>query len=396
MKSLKIFGTVLGFHTVLLLSLLFYPGCQTIETQTPIRNRTFSKKNPEPVSVENPELVDDSILTSIPIDGAFNDGIEKTSGQKDRYPPQRPPVLLQMEEDSSFTGDLDVIPPQDSFNEETTNKNELSTEVNENTRSIEYVVKPGDSLWALAKKFGLSTTALAEENGISNNAVLQIEQILKIPQNTSITAKTKKLSNADIPNSNSSDGLFSYTVIPGDSLSLVAKEQGTSVTAIRSLNQIVGDKILVGQTLLLPNRETKEEKILTKNEVETLNQTDALIHTVKSGDSLSKIANHYKVSLKDLMEWNQIKNRNRISVGKKLRVSPNNPIDQSKISVQPKGKASAEQKNALTDVKKSETSEKSNLEVTETVLKPIDFEQLLKIPEDDKDSEKEVKIIKVE
>ena len=395
MKSLKIFGTVLGIHTVLLLSLLFYPGCQTIETQTPIRNRTFAKKNPEPVSVENPELVDDSTLTSIPIDGAFNDGIEKTSGQKDRYPPQRPPVLLQME-DSSFKGDLDVITPQDSFNEETTNNNELSTKVNENTRSIEYVVKPGDSLWALAKKFGLSTTALAKENGISNNAILQIEQILKIPQNTSITAKIKVPSNADISNSNSSDGLFSYTVIPGDSLSLVAKEQGTSVTAIRSLNQIVGDKILVGQTLLLPNRETKEEEILTKNELETLNQTDALIHTVKSGDSLSKIANQYKVSLKDLMEWNQIKNRNRISVGQKLLVSPNNLADQNKISVQPKGKASAEQKNALTNVKKSETSEKSNLEDTEKVVKLIDFEQLIKIPEDEKDSEKEVKIIKVE
>ena len=399
MKSLKIFGTVLGLHIILLLNLLFYPGCKTIETQTPIRNRAFTNKEPKPVPVENPESVDANSITSVPVDEDFNDEIGKNPDQKDRYSPQRPPVLLQME-DSSFAGDLEVATSEDAFKKLPDIEDGISKEFNENNPSIEYIVKSGDSLWSITRKFGVATTALAQANGISQNAILQIGQTLKIPQNTSMSAEVQNPLIASLPESNSSNDLSTYTVVSGDSLSLIAKEQGTSITAIRSINQLVGDKILVGQTLLLPNLVNNTENKSPESESENLNQLDASFHTVVSGDRLSKIAQQYKVSLKDLMEWNQLKDPNRIRVGQKLQVSPNNFSEQKQSTIPPKLKTVEDQKNTINNSEKSETSEKKALELTEEVqeteLKPIQFEDLLQNPEEDNGSEREVKIIKVE
>ena len=43
-------------------------------------------------------------------------------------------------------------------------------------------------------------------------------------------------------------------------------------------------------------------------------------YTVKKGDTLTKIAKKYKTTVKQLCEWNNIKNPNVIKVGQKLRV----------------------------------------------------------------------------
>ena len=44
------------------------------------------------------------------------------------------------------------------------------------------------------------------------------------------------------------------------------------------------------------------------------------VYTVKSGDTLSGIANRYRVSVKNLMRWNGLKSANRLRVGQKLRI----------------------------------------------------------------------------
>jgi len=43
-------------------------------------------------------------------------------------------------------------------------------------------------------------------------------------------------------------------------------------------------------------------------------------YTVKSGDTLSGIANRYRVSVKNLMRWNGLRSANRLRVGQKLRI----------------------------------------------------------------------------
>lgn len=44
------------------------------------------------------------------------------------------------------------------------------------------------------------------------------------------------------------------------------------------------------------------------------------VYTVKNGDTLSGIANRYRVSVKNLMRWNGLKSANKLRVGQKLRI----------------------------------------------------------------------------
>ena len=43
-------------------------------------------------------------------------------------------------------------------------------------------------------------------------------------------------------------------------------------------------------------------------------------YTVTAGDTLSEIAQRYRVSMRQLMEWNHINNPNHIYVGQRLRI----------------------------------------------------------------------------
>ena len=51
-------------------------------------------------------------------------------------------------------------------------------------------------------------------------------------------------------------------------------------------------------------------------------------HVVQSGDTLSKIANKYGLTLKNLIDWNQVENANLIKVGQKISLDPSKAIDE--------------------------------------------------------------------
>ncbi|MDQ9092061.1 LysM peptidoglycan-binding domain-containing protein [Pseudoalteromonas haloplanktis] len=93
-----------------------------------------------------------------------------------------------------------------------------------------------------------------------------------------------------------------YTVKRGDSLSVIAKRYKVSVNQLKAFNNLKSSTIRIGQKLVLPQ--------LADTQIE---------HKVKSGESLWKIANHYKVSITKLKQWNSLSG-DRLKVGDKLTV----------------------------------------------------------------------------
>lgn len=118
------------------------------------------------------------------------------------------------------------------------NYNDVQSKVNElldsNTSNVTYTVKSGDTLSAIASKYGTTYQKLAEYNSISNPNIISVGQVIKIPNTNSSQVSNKEY----------------YTVKNGDNLSNIAKKYGTSVNQLVSWNNIANANLIyVGQNL---------------------------------------------------------------------------------------------------------------------------------------------------
>lgn len=98
--------------------------------------------------------------------------------------------------------------------------------------TFEYVVKAGDSLWLIARRYNTTVDTIKNINGLTSN-MITTGQIIKIP-----TGQTAPY--------------IEYTVQSGDSLWLIARRYGTTVDAIKNLNGLTSDRLNIGQVLRIP------------------------------------------------------------------------------------------------------------------------------------------------
>jgi LysM repeat protein len=110
-----------------------------------------------------------------------------------------------------------------------------------------------------------------------------------------------------------------YVVIKGDSLWKIAKRNGVTVKAIEAANPNIDPaKLKVGQKLSIPGA-TSAAGSATDMTGSTSTDNGEEVYTVKSGDTLSKIAKHYGVTYKAIESENGLSTA-RIKVGQKLKI----------------------------------------------------------------------------
>jgi len=155
-----------------------------------------------------------------------------------------------------------------------------------------YTVVSGDSLWSIAKKLGTTVDALKQANNLISNT-LQIGQILKVPSTS-----------GDAPSNTQV-----YTVVRGDSLYSIANRFGITVNELKNLNNLTSNTLRIGQQLFVPASISGVEPP-TEGYIE---------YTVKSGDSLYKIAQQYNTTVNDIKEANNLTS-NLLSIGQQLSI----------------------------------------------------------------------------
>lgn len=152
-----------------------------------------------------------------------------------------------------------------------------------------YIVQKGDSLYSIANKLGTTVSELKKENNLTSNT-LQIGEVLRIPSKEVSEGETNI-----------------YTVKSGDSLYKIAQNNNTTIDEIKRLNNLTSNILSVGQVLKLPT---------TSSETPSSNTVD---YTVKSGDSLYKIANQYNVTVDAIKRANNL-TTNTLQIGEVLRI----------------------------------------------------------------------------
>ena len=204
---------------------------------------------------------------------------------------------------------------------------ESSAPIGSVTPIATYVVVKGDSLSRIAVKYHITRSELAKANGLKSDSMVKIGQKLMIPGKASSAARYA----AAAPATDNEPSGATYKVKAGDSLRLIAKHNGTTLSVLRSINHLKSDNVRVGQVLKLPPgstpavsapaAESTPAPAVTATEPAT-NASGRITHTVKAGEKLSAIAKKYGVTVGAIATANNISDPSKIRVGQEL-VIPN-------------------------------------------------------------------------
>ncbi|NLA58603.1 MAG: LysM peptidoglycan-binding domain-containing protein, partial [Firmicutes bacterium] len=114
----------------------------------------------------------------------------------------------------------------------------------EKSPTLTHVVQRGDSLYVLARRYGVSIKDIMEANNLTNELIV-VGQKLTIPKKA--PAAASRAAAQDVP-----PGQV-YQVRPGDSASVIAKKFNTSVPALAEANRLSDpNRLRAGQKLIIP------------------------------------------------------------------------------------------------------------------------------------------------
>jgi len=123
--------------------------------------------------------------------------------------------------------------------------------------SCTHTVAPGDTLYRISVKYGISVTQLKQANPQVTSDIIQPGDVLKIPNcdatgNTGSTV-TQPTAEPNVPATALPSGSQTYVVKRGDTLYTIGLKFGVSAKAIQEANNISNpDRISPGQELVIP------------------------------------------------------------------------------------------------------------------------------------------------
>lgn len=135
-------------------------------------------------------------------------------------------------------------------------KNGSSDPENDSTKTkINYKVKKGERLSTIARRYNIDVEDIMDWNGLEKTylyhgqkLILYVDKTTAAKPNTTITAQAAPKSPKKTTTNN---GGVKYKVKSGDTLWNIAQQHGVSVAQIKKLNNLRGDAIKAGQTLVI-------------------------------------------------------------------------------------------------------------------------------------------------
>ena len=161
---------------------------------------------------------------------------------------------------------------------------------------LTYKIQSGDSLWRISFDNQISVQDLMRYNNLSSSTIYAGQELTLLPPHSHETEQQTP----------------TYIVESGDSLSLIAKNHSTTVSELKTINNLTSDLIKIGQVLKLPaGTQAQPKPAPSPATTET--------YTVMSGDSLSLIAKNHNTTVSELKTINKLTS-DFIKIGQVLKL----------------------------------------------------------------------------
>jgi len=207
-----------------------------------------------------------------------------------------------------------------------------------------YVVKKGDDLGNLAKRFRVSIQSMKKTNSLRTDR-LNVGDALIIPDSTNDQANViaskdleKNENELEVNKSNLPSFSLRYIVKKEDTLSGIANRFGISVEKIKHVNGLTDNGLKTGMILTIPESRHKDlDNMISLHpadiELKEVSPYKYREYVVKNGDSLTSIAGGFGISVTDLKNANGLSS-DKVRIGMKL-IIPDSQIPMRVVRVSP-------------------------------------------------------------
>lgn len=190
----------------------------------------------------------------------------------------------------------------------------------ERVRVSMHTVQKGESVASIATKYKTQAIVIRDMNTLQSGAPLLVGTELRVPTAVVNLPAKVMLAAARVDGKGGRSGRRPavHVVRSGDSLWRIAKRNRMTVATLARLNGMQpGDTLRAGQRLVLNPRAASSRLASAGGSARQVS------YKVRSGDTLSRIAQVFGVTVSDLVNWNGISRHSTLRPGQRLRVNVN-------------------------------------------------------------------------
>ena len=185
----------------------------------------------------------------------------------------------------------------------------------------DYRVQSGDTLISIARSFNTTPDVIRKHNDISGHTIRTGQRLL-IPvagdaTNAYALSESNRRAARQAESGDKGQSRINYRVSAGDTLWDIANAHDVPVSKLATWNNLApGDTLRPGDTLAIWADSQKASSRSDKRK----EMVRRVGYTVRSGDSLRRIANRFNVGVSEIAQWNNINTQDYLQPGQRLRL----------------------------------------------------------------------------
>ncbi|RUM41760.1 MAG: lytic transglycosylase [Desulfocapsa sp.] len=177
-------------------------------------------------------------------------------------------------------------------------------------------VGPGLSLDAVAL---LSNSTPKEIKNLNRELTTGRTPLNKKHYDVQIPVGSKAIAQANLPRLHrvATTGYATHVIKRGDTISAICRRYNINKTTLLKINNLRSSKLIAGKHLRIPQGKVRY-RLLGEGEETRLAGSDLILHTIKQGETISKIAYKYNIPADLIVTWNGLRSVHKIRAGQQL------------------------------------------------------------------------------